>query len=89
MAAFPRKPGFRPPFAAPGGISPPHSSQKAASGGLAAPQFGQATVGTASAAGLSSFMPHSSQKMPSSGASAPQELHVTAMVNLPLQPDRC
>ena len=87
LAAVARKPGFRPPFLASLGISPPQSSQKALSGGLAAPQAGQATVGTASAAGLSSFRPHSSQKMPSSGASAPHVLHVTGIQEPPFSTD--
>ncbi len=48
--------GFRPPFAALSGIALPHSSQKALSGGFAAPQPGQAFVGTAFGGGTLQFL---------------------------------
>jgi hypothetical protein len=61
----------------------PHSSQKALSGGFAAPQEGQATVGTASAAGLESFIPQAPQKMASSSSSFPQDAQATLTVTPP------
>jgi len=61
----------------------PHSSQNALSGGFAAPQAGQATVGTASAAALESFIPQASQKTASSNSSLPQDPQATLTVTPP------